>query len=823
MAIIEENIRGRLGSYTLEIYGTGPEESPIDAKLESDVVLRYGDIDRSPAKQVLKSYAQLSFVDPQLTLHGKFRGGFGKEDFHVVIQGQNIDWRGLVKEESRTVPFSQKTQVERTVLNVYGGVTGGRISEPRTGQFVNRGYSLKEVLRQLTIKDLQANDLDDRLFISSDVELDRHGPIGSGGPFETTHEVGAVGTLARPINMYQNDSVYEAYKGFNILGKEVLYRSLSEGAVVHNSVRNHGTSVNGVSKLDEDENFESDNRDRFVNTVDGFIIEEGRSGLKDLEKLGRISVSIGKEDNLGIPGARYATNEDPDYVEWDEAREIGSYPQQFFGTDKTKQFRVGVGREDQSVGETVSLYLGEIDPTKALGILVEWDLGIVGTTSTNEVELSYRGNSGKTFTADPENESAIIGARTEKLIDPLIEFSGSFTMLVKVRYLGQNDNVVETLKSTIDKEGVEDIEIDSPSQPLISFVGIENGEEAYRGVTIRKETGDPGERMYAVSNKDNENVINEFKFESRWDTWSLKYLRRKKVTANNTFLNDIGLKYDGSAVYVLDVGEAVREYTLSTPFDVSTASLKRSEDISPQDTGHVGLFFKPDGTKFYTVGSQNTNLYEYDLSTAWDISTASFNQSADVSGNEGDPLSVWIGDQGSKLYLVGDFDGLHEYTLSTAWDISSKSHDNNQKLSEIANPHGVSLKTDGSKIYINGFEKIYEYDFGTDWDTTTLDRVSTTRIGGPSDLVEAKRIRQSSTGIENVQPFLFRSAIEANHRPFGTQTARGRILGLYGPEYVHEVVEGGESTYFVPTGLKCNLTTGVTDAALVEVPAHALA
>ena len=49
-------------------------------------------------------------------------------------------------------------------------------------------------------------------------------------------------------------------------------------------------------------------------------------------------------------------------------------------------------------------------------------------------------------------------------------------------------------------------------------------------------------------------------------------------------------------------GDDVNEYALSTGFDVSTASFVDSFDISSQEKGPRDLAFSADGTKMFVVG-----------------------------------------------------------------------------------------------------------------------------------------------------------------------------------------------------------------------------
>ena len=72
--------------------------------------------------------------------------------------------------------------------------------------------------------------------------------------------------------------------------------------------------------------------------------------------------------------------------------------------------------------------------------------------------------------------------------------------------------------------------------------------------------------------------------------------------------------------------DSVYEYTLSTAYDVTNdgATLAYTLDISAQDGNPRGLAFNSDGTKMFIVGTGNSNveINIYGLVTAWDISTA---------------------------------------------------------------------------------------------------------------------------------------------------------------------------------------------------------
>jgi len=102
---------------------------------------------------------------------------------------------------------------------------------------------------------------------------------------------------------------------------------------------------------------------------------------------------------------------------------------------------------------------------------------------------------------------------------------------------------------------------------------------------------------------------------------------------------------------ITEAGAAVQ---ILGQFQVTNASVVDRFNVSAQDNGSQGLAFKPDGSQLYVVGSELARAYQYSLSTAYDISTASFSQSFDVSTQDNDPRGLTFKPDGSQLYVVGE-------------------------------------------------------------------------------------------------------------------------------------------------------------------------
>lgn len=197
------------------------------------------------------------------------------------------------------------------------------------------------------------------------------------------------------------------------------------------------------------------------------------------------------------------------------------------------------------------------------------------------------------------------------------------------------------------------------------------------------------------------------------------------ISAQEGTPQGVQISTDGTQAYIVgSTNDTVYQYTLSTPFLISTASYaNKSFSVATQDLVPSDLFFKPDGTKLYICGTSNDRIFQYSLSTAWDISTASYDS---VQLNTGlNPNAVFISPDGSKLYSVSTTI-VFQYALSTPWVISSGTLETQYDFSVSTNPSessctGLAFAQDGSKMFILGSVQkfIYEFSLSTNWNVST--------------------------------------------------------------------------------------------------------
>lgn len=136
-----------------------------------------------------------------------------------------------------------------------------------------------------------------------------------------------------------------------------------------------------------------------------------------------------------------------------------------------------------------------------------------------------------------------------------------------------------------------------------------------------------------------------------------------------------GITYnsDGSKIFTCLNGE-VKEYS-ATSYDITTASLNTTEVFS-EDNDWQGMFFSSDGSKLFLGGDETSKIYEYTLGVAYDISTASFNESSLDLSSEIDSLrGVATNGGGTKFYGVDYTSGTtYSYNLDSGFNASTGSH-----------------------------------------------------------------------------------------------------------------------------------------------------
>ncbi len=221
----------------------------------------------------------------------------------------------------------------------------------------------------------------------------------------------------------------------------------------------------------------------------------------------------------------------------------------------------------------------------------------------------------------------------------------------------------------------------------------------------------------------------------------LTFNQEKVVTTQTDQIRGINFKPDGTIMYVTerngttgsDLGRAANiiQYTLTTPFDISTAievSNTRVEEVDGVNLAFLphAIEFKPDGTRLFLIANTGTKVYQFDLSTPWDTSTITFSTKYNITG-EDQLRTLTFKPDGKRMYVSGkENHKLKEYILTNAWDITSsnvsvgavsaslESADNNMR--------NVQFNSFGTELYVGGNQNnnMNKFTLSSAWDISTI-------------------------------------------------------------------------------------------------------
>ncbi|MDB4439179.1 hypothetical protein N9155_00100 [bacterium] len=209
--------------------------------------------------------------------------------------------------------------------------------------------------------------------------------------------------------------------------------------------------------------------------------------------------------------------------------------------------------------------------------------------------------------------------------------------------------------------------------------------------------------------------VNQYTLSTAFDVSTAVFTRLFSIAAKDTDPTNLSFSSDGTEMYIIGLSSlAVHQYTLSTAWNISTATFTRSFSVSAQDTSPRGLEFSPDGVYMYMSGITGDDVNQYTLSTAWNISTATYTRLFSTAAQDNSPLGVRFKPDGLKMYIIGgQYDTIYQYTLSTAWNISTASYDSVSfsVAGDDNQPQGMAFNADGTRMYVVGQlnAKVYQY------------------------------------------------------------------------------------------------------------------
>jgi len=216
---------------------------------------------------------------------------------------------------------------------------------------------------------------------------------------------------------------------------------------------------------------------------------------------------------------------------------------------------------------------------------------------------------------------------------------------------------------------------------------------------------DDGSRLYEIGAGSDD--IYQYTVSTPFDISTASF--STSINTQDSDPHGIAWNDDGSRLYEVGFASKIYQSTVSTPFDISTASFSGS--INSEDSFPVGVAWNNDGSRLYEVGGGNNVIIQYNVSTPFDISTASTNTTTSINSQGSNPRGIAWNDDGSRLYeVILNSQEIYQYTVSTPFDITTATVSTSISTQD-SDPQGIAWNDDGSRLYEvgEGSDDIYQY------------------------------------------------------------------------------------------------------------------
>ena len=236
------------------------------------------------------------------------------------------------------------------------------------------------------------------------------------------------------------------------------------------------------------------------------------------------------------------------------------------------------------------------------------------------------------------------------------------------------------------------------------------------------------------------------------------FVQTKDVSSDTPGIRGINFKPDGTRMYITnresdpDKKAYLIEYSLTTPFDISTATISftggmpkgtaltcEAEGVGQMNYPH-SIEFNPEGTRMFVttnegIGSFSFGVWQFKLTTPWDSTTLVCEKIYEIAiGDENQLRTLAFKPDGTRMFIGGiKNDKLRQYDLANPFDLRSGVTPGgiSADLSSIeTSMRNIQFNSDGTQLFLSGNERdvgrMNKINLSTAYDITTLSSTAET-------------------------------------------------------------------------------------------------
>jgi hypothetical protein len=169
--------------------------------------------------------------------------------------------------------------------------------------------------------------------------------------------------------------------------------------------------------------------------------------------------------------------------------------------------------------------------------------------------------------------------------------------------------------------------------------------------------------------------IHQYALSTAWDITTISYTNKSYDIVD---VEGIVINEDGTIVLVATTNttpDRIKRLNLSTPWDISTATTEvtyYTMGTQGEAVTSVELWANADGTRLYSVSISTDIISQYTLTTPWDLSTITFIGAFNANSIDGGVVAFCLSNDGTTLFIGGNLSlYVYQCVLTTPWDITT--------------------------------------------------------------------------------------------------------------------------------------------------------
>ncbi|MDA9167361.1 autotransporter domain-containing protein [Candidatus Pelagibacter sp.] len=272
-----------------------------------------------------------------------------------------------------------------------------------------------------------------------------------------------------------------------------------------------------------------------------------------------------------------------------------------------------------------------------------------------------------------------------------------------------------------------------------------NGSPSRNNETAGIAWNNNGSQLFVMGTGDDDDELLEYSCLTNYDVSTCSYVRELPLNNDHegsdgpiNVTQPFGFTFDddGSHVYVSSIqNNTIYEIQLGSAFNLSSAT--KRQEIASVDGTPCGITFSNDGRQLFLAGFAQHKIIVWPLSTAYSLASNSVGTPAeyDVSSQSRKPRDIDFNSDGTKMYIVSAPSNRYVsvYSLTTAFDLSDGfSHLGNFTTvnEQDSQPFSIEFNNDGTKFYMNGYQydSVYEYSLNTAFELIAADPTLTSSV-----------------------------------------------------------------------------------------------